>query len=112
MRVDDLIPCPLLQKSFRRNQVRFIPEVSGCYVLTTFEKVILYVGLTNNLRRRINEHLDSSEKKTMTSNGTAVLFFWIEHKEINKIERTWLNMHIQFEGFIPILNKIYSPTSV
>jgi GIY-YIG catalytic domain len=112
MKIDELIPRPLLCKSFRRNQERFIPKTSGCYVLTTFEKVILYVGLTNDLRRRINEHLDNSEKTTVTQNGKAVLFFWIENKEINKIERTWLNMHIQFEGAIPVLNKIYSPTSV
>ena len=42
-----------------------------------------------------------------------MLFFWVEalESEINKIERTWLNIHIQQEGIVPILNKVYSPVS-
>ena len=46
----------------------------------------------------------------LTVKGRAVLFFWIEGNEINKIERTWLNTHIQHEGCLPVLNKVYSPT--
>ena len=42
-----------------------------------------------------------------------MLFHWleVEGRELNKIERTWLNTHIQHEGKIPILNKIFSPTT-
>ena len=69
-------------------------------------------SLSTNLRRRINDHLDNEQKTSPTVNGRAVLFCWIESKDINKIERTWLNIHIQHEGAIPVLNKIYSPVSI
>jgi len=109
MKIHELTPCPTQCESYKRNRERFIPETSGCYVLTTFDKVILYIGLTKNLRRRINEHLDNSEKTKTTLHGRAVLFYWFESNELNKIERTWLNTHIQHEGIFPILNKVYSP---
>lgn len=111
MIITDLIPNPIQCETFRRSRERFVPEKSGCYALTTFSKDILYIGLTNNLRRRMNEHLDNPEKASETQLGRAILFFWLECMELNKIERTWLNTHIQHEGAIPILNKIYSPTS-
>jgi hypothetical protein len=80
-------------------------------VLTTFEKLVLYVGLATNLRRRMNEHLDSPEKTRATEKGRSVLFHWLETPDINKVERTWLNIHVQHEGAYPPLNKIYSPVS-
>jgi len=80
-------------------------------VLTTFERDVLYIGLTVNLRRRLSEHLDSEAKTGLTAQGRAVLFHWVEAREINKIERTWLNIHLLNEGCLPILNSVYSPTS-
>jgi hypothetical protein len=58
----------------------------------------------------MNDHLDSPEKTGETKLGRAVLFFWIETAETNKIERTWMNTHIQYEGSLPELNSMYSPT--
>ena len=58
----------------------------------------------------MNEHLDNPEKTNTTKLGRAVIFHWIESNDVNKIERTWLNIHIQNEGCYPELNKIYSPT--
>jgi hypothetical protein len=60
----------------------------------------------------MNEHLDNPQKTCQTKNGRPILFFWIESEEINKIERGWMNIHIQHEGRMPELNKMYSPTSV
>ena len=110
MNVDELVPQPQHHETFKRYRERFIPEKPGCYVLTTFSKKVLYIGLTNNLRKRMNEHLDSPEKTAETKVGRAVLFCWIESAETNKIERTWMNIHIQCEGVLPELNSIYSPT--
>ena len=112
MKLFTLIPNPIKSEPFRRSRQRFIPECPGCYVLSTFDNTILYIGLTMDLRRRFNNHLDNEQKTSVTEIGRAVLFFWIESNDINKIERTWLNIHIQHEGAIPILNKIYSPVSV
>lgn len=111
MNIDELVPQPSRCETFKRNRERFIPETSGCYVLTTFSKTVLYVGLTDNLRRRINEHLDDPRKTGETPSGRAVLFHWIETLDTNKVERTWMNIHIQHEGSLPLLNGMYSPTS-
>lgn len=114
MNISELVPQPVHSETFRRNRLRYVPNTSGCYVLTTFSKVVLYIGLTCNLRRRMNEHLDSPQKTCNLELGRTVLFFWIECKQLdlNTIERTWLNIHIQHEGKYPNLNKMFSPTSV
>jgi excinuclease UvrABC nuclease subunit len=109
MNVDFLVPKPTKFEPFRRSQEKFVPDSSGCYALTTFKREILYIGLSNNIRRRMDQHLDNADKTRLTENGRAVFFYWIESDETNKIERTWMNIHLQHEGIIPILNKIYSP---
>jgi GIY-YIG catalytic domain len=110
MNVSDLTPKPMHRESFNRSKERFVPQAAGCYVLSTFEGVILYIGLTDNLRRRMNDHLDSTEKTGLTKFGRAVFFHWIETPDTNLIERTWLNMHSYTEGGWPVLNKMASPT--
>ena len=111
MNIDRLVPAPIQFETFKRNRLRFIPETSGCYVLATFGKTVLYIGLAKSLRKRFNDHLDSPAKTSETQYGRAVFFFWIESGELNKIERTWMNIHTDHEGALPILNSIYSPTS-
>jgi hypothetical protein len=59
----------------------------------------------------MNNHLDDPDKTGETNHGRAILFHWIESEETFKIERTWLNIHIQNEGGLPILNHRYSPTA-
>lgn len=91
--------------------MRFIPDTPGCYVLATFGTGVLYVGLASRLRKRVNDHLDDPAKTNETKSGRAVFVFWIETRDLNKIERTWMNIHIENEGSLPILNGNYSPTS-
>jgi GIY-YIG catalytic domain-containing protein len=110
MNIGELNPPPTRRESFSRNKERFVPEVAGCYVLTTFEGTILYVGLTDNLRRRFNEHLDSAQKTGLTKFGRAVLFHWLETADTYRVERTWLNTHSYTEGALPVLNGMSSPT--
>jgi hypothetical protein len=111
MNITELIPRPAECETFRRDRMRYIPEESGCYVLATFLGVVLYIGLTNNLRRRMGEHLDNPQKTAETPLGRAVLFHWALGENTNQIERTWMNLHIQNEGAMPLLNKVYSPVS-
>lgn len=111
MNVTALSPRPRCSEPFSRSRERFIPESSGCYVLTSVEGTILYIGLTNALRRRFKEHLDNPEKRAPRPEGRAVLFHWTETSDLNKVERTWLNAHLVNEGNLPGLNKIYSPVS-
>lgn len=111
MNVAELFPLPAHSETFSRSRERFVPERPGCYVLSTFSRVVLYIGLAKNLRRRMNEHLDSDAKTAVTELGRAVMFFWVESEELEKIERTWMNIHIQHAGSLPILNAVYSPIS-
>lgn len=111
MNVEKLTPRPLLRESFHLSREKFVPDRSGCYVLTTFSGIVLYIGLAKVLRRRLHEHLNSLEKTNITAFGRAVLFYWLESDELQKVERTWLNIHLENEGALPVLNKIYSLTS-
>lgn len=110
MNVERLNPAPPFCETFMRSRERFVPEVPGCYVLTTYSRVVLYIGLAKNLRRRMNDHLDNPVKTEETRLGRAILFYWIKTLDLNLIERTWLNTHIEHEGALPLLNSIYSPT--
>jgi len=110
MNISELVPQPTHCEPFKRSRERFVPEKRGCYVLTTFARIVLYVGLADNLRRRMNDHLDDPTKIGETRLGRAVLFHWIESEDTNKVERTWMNTHLVHEGTLPILNKVYSPT--
>jgi hypothetical protein len=60
----------------------------------------------------MNDHLDSPEKTRATETGRAILFYWLKTADINKVERTWMNIHHQHEGRLPLINKMYSPVSV
>jgi hypothetical protein len=112
MNIVELFPAPTHRQPFRMSHQKFVPSKPGCYVLTTFAEVVLYVGLAVDLRRRVGEHLESPDKTGETQLGRAVWFHWLETAELNKVERTWLNIHIQHEGHLPTLNSVYSPTSV
>lgn len=110
MNIAELIPPPSHREAFMRSRERFVPAASGCYVLTTLDGVVLYVGLADNLRRRMGQHLDNPEKTGLTKLGRAIFFHWYESAETEKVERTWMNIHIQHEGVLPVLNRAYSPT--
>lgn len=111
MKLELLVPKPVGSESFRRHRERFVPEKPGCYALTNFGRDVLYIGLTKSLRRRLNEHLDNEAKTGLTTLGRAVFFYWLESEDLNKVERTWLNIHLSNEGRLPILNSVYSPIS-
>jgi hypothetical protein len=110
MNVNALHPYPGHREAFNRSNERFVPGSPGCYVLTTFDGAVLYIGLTDNLRRRINEHLDDPQKVGLTTFGRAVFFYWLETLDTHKVERTWLNIHSYTEGSLPVLNSVNSPT--
>jgi len=110
MNVEALTPAPFARRPFRRSHQKFVPNVSGCYVLTTNTEIVLYVGLAVDLRRRMGEHLDTPAKVAETPLGRAIWFHWLPTPDTNKVERTWMNTYIQAEGALPLLNRVYSPT--
>ncbi|MYD35690.1 MAG: GIY-YIG nuclease family protein [Dehalococcoidia bacterium] len=93
--------------AFRLNHLRFVPEESGCYALASIDEIVLYVGKTTNLHRRLEDHLSDPEKTGITPSGRAVWFyygFWPEER-IEHVEMQLLRDHKMVEGVWPILNK-------
>jgi hypothetical protein len=109
--LDELVPLPAARRPFRLDHQKFVPRRSGCYVLSTFLNEVLYVGLAIDLRRRMGEHLDNPGKTAETALGRAIWFSWFETEEREKVERTWMNIHLSKEGRLPVLNGAYSPAA-
>ncbi len=113
MKVEELTPKPINKVQFKLAFIKSVPQDNGCYILTTFENNILYIGLAINLNNRFKQHLENTEKTTLTSEGKAIWFYFITYdpKNLPKLERTWLNQFANVHGRLPILNKVNSPIS-
>ena len=113
MNVSELNPEPTSKALFKLSSFKQVPKIGGCYVLTTFEGLILYIGLASNLYIRFQQHLDNPEKTDATGDGRAFWIFFTHYDEgnLNRLERTWLNHYVSHHGCLPILNKINSPVS-
>ncbi len=111
MKVQQLIPKVNKRVQFSLKSRKFVPKETGCYILSTFQDEVLYVGLANNLHERFPQHRDNKEKRNPTSQGKAFWFYYLTcaEKEIHRIERTWQNQHRELHGELPILNRINSP---
>ncbi|HMG82548.1 MAG TPA: GIY-YIG nuclease family protein [Ferruginibacter sp.] len=56
------------------------------YILTNIHRQVLYIGVTNDVRRRIFEHEEDSKgvKKTFAGKNNCVhLLYWESHEYIN-----------------------------
>lgn len=113
MKIEQLIPTPNSKVLFKLSSFKLVPKDPGCYVLATFENEILYIGLSDNLFTRFQQHLANPEKTNPTKEGKAVWFYYIIYDQINlpKLERTWINHFAAIRGKLPILNKVNSPIS-
>lgn len=53
------------------------------YILTNWSKKILYVGVTNNLSRRLQEHVSGNIPGFTQKYNCNLLVYYEEHKYIN-----------------------------
>ena len=113
MKIEQLNPLPTVKVQFKLSSFKQVPKETGCYILTTFENEILYIGLSVNLFERFQQHLNNPEKTNSTNNGKAIWFYFTIYDSINlpKLERTWINQFVAIHGKLPLLNKINSPVS-
>lgn len=113
MRIKELTPLPKDKVYFKLESFKFVPKQAGCYVLATFENEILYIGLSDNLFERFQQHLNNPEKIKPTKDGKAIWFYFTAYdiKNLPKLERTWINHFVAVHGRLPILNKVNSPVS-
>lgn len=113
MKVKELIPLPQGKVHFKLAHFKFVPKEAGCYILANFDNDVLYIGLSENLFDRFQEHLDNPEKTNPTENGKAYWFYYLRYdsKNLERLERSWMNQYENIHGERPILNKISSPIS-
>ena len=111
MKVEELVPIPDIKALFKLSAYKAVPNSSGCYVLTTYDDYILYIGLTDNLLMRFQQHIDNPVKTKPNVEGKAIWFYYklYNSKKLNFLERTWINQFVAVHGNLPILNKVNSP---
>ncbi len=111
MRIEKLVPQPRNRVYFNLTSFKLVPKQAGCYVLATFKNKILYIGLSDNLHKRFQQHLENPEKTNQTADGKAAWFYFIAYnpKNLLELERTWINHFMALHGRLPILNKMNSP---
>lgn len=89
-----------------------VPEESGCYVITNYDGVILYIGQAVNIHNRMEQHLNDGEKRGKTPWGVAFWFYYLlcPKLELNDLERGWVNEHrLKEKGQLPFFNKVNPP---
>jgi excinuclease UvrABC nuclease subunit len=113
MKVEKLNPLPTEKVSFTLSSYKQVPKLQGCYILSTYDNIILYIGLATNLSNRFRQHLDNPEKTNPTADGKAIWFHYTTFDPLNlpKLERTWINQFLSVHGRFPILNKTSPPIS-
>jgi hypothetical protein len=112
MQVDDLKPQPQCTIRFLWSSLDYAPQAAGCYVLATFDKKVLYVGLaSSDIRSRMRSHLQDPNKIASPGIGMPFWFFFIEapSQSVNSIERGWLHECLLADGQWPVFNEADSP---
>ena len=85
----------------------FAPTTSGCYILANIHEDVLYIGQTNNLQRRLEEHIGDSRMQQTTQLGVVTWFFYRETPELlaYPTEQSLLTEYKFREGVLPLLNR-------
>ena len=59
-------------------------QTSYIYILTNIRKTIFYIGITNNLERRVLEHKNSNDQSFTRKYNIHFLVYFEEFTDINK----------------------------
>lgn len=111
MRVQDLKETELKRLEFCKRTVRVVPKSSGVYVLASYFDLILYIGVSKNLNRRMMQHLQTEEKQSLSPWGRVYWFYYKQclESEGSVGERGWMQAFQLQEGRLPHFNKIEAP---
>lgn len=112
MNVSALTPKPESKIQFSLAHLWKTPEESGCYVITNYDGMILYVGQAVNIHNRIEQHLKDPKKTGQTPYGKAFWFYYqfCPKIELNDLERGWVHDYRNKNGERPFFNKTDPPT--
>jgi len=83
-----------------KSAIEKIPEIKGVYELAASD-IVLYIGQSDNLRRRLLEHLNSLDKCIQR----ATQFCYQQNQDSEKLEQTLLQNYKQKYGGLPTCNE-------
>jgi hypothetical protein len=111
LKVDQLAPRVANRVRFSLREQKLVPSAPGCYALVSLDEEVLYLGLTNNLSRRLAEHCESRVKRAPVNGRKAMWFHYVpvEKLKLGRVERGWMNQYLQLHGRLPPLNRVFSP---
>ena len=97
---------------FSKQKEKKVAKESGIYLLTNFSGDILYIGISVNLRRRFNEHIQSSKAFALTPKGKSFWFYYslCHETQHRSLERGLLSQVELNEGKLPWFNQVRAPT--
>ncbi|MYD53444.1 MAG: hypothetical protein F4W96_03950 [Chloroflexi bacterium] len=112
IRASALAPQPTQRIPFQRRHLARVPANSGCYVLSTFDETVVYIGKAQDLRRRVGTHLGDRSKREVSDRGVAV---WLDFRltavaELGQLESAWVEQYkLEEGGRLPPFNEINPP---
>ncbi len=100
MKIDKLTPLPKDKVQLALTSFRFIPKMTGCYVLTTLDKEILYIGCSDNLFDRFLQLLDDPKRTDAPQRMKAIWFYFTTYNQssLPNLERTWITQSNAIHG--------------
>lgn len=107
MKIMEVSPLFKGRLPFRWDANDGVPAVAGCYILATAFDDVLYIGQTNNLRRRMAEHLRSDRMVLPSDAGRAWWFYYalMPASKVVECEQGLLVNHRLADGCWPVLNR-------
>ena len=82
--------------------IQYVPEKEGVYELADNSQSIIYIGRSNNLRRRLSEHLNSDDHCLRNARYFRYEQTWRSEER----ERELLNEYRRIHGRLPRCNDI------
>ena len=106
MKIGDLRPAVSLRERFHLSCRLLVPTDAGCYVLTSFDGEVLYVGLAKCLATRFEQHCNDGDKRRVVSGFKAAWFYYLRcsETELARLERGWMSEYLDVHGALPPLN--------
>lgn len=92
---------------FRRSELVRAPREPGCYALASIEDDVVYVGQSERLQRRMEQHLDDPRMNAQTPFGLPVWFYYmlLPDERLVQYETQLLVRFKAIEGHLPSLNR-------
>ena len=104
----------LIKKKWRSypDDLHQVPEAEGIYAIGDDEEIFLYVGHSQNIKRRLRDHkygqqeIDSFVRKEFDVNGGVNLQIkWMEERDHGCVEGQYLDCLYEKLGYWPAYNK-------